>query len=38
MPQTLGLIAEIAAHNLAAIRQGQPLRSLVDLETGYRKL
>ena len=38
MPQTLGLIAEIAAYNLAAIRQGQPLRSLVDLETGYRKL
>lgn len=38
MPQTLGMIADIAAHNLAALRDGQPLRSLVDLETGYRRL
>lgn len=38
MPQTLGLIAEIAAENIVALRQGKPFRSLVDLETGYRKL
>lgn len=38
MPQTLGLIVDIAAQNIRNLREGKSLRNLVDMETGYRKL
>ena len=38
MPQTKGLIVDIAAENLARFQRGEKLKNLVDFSTGYRQL
>ena len=37
LPETLQQIAEIFAENLKRFQAGEPLRNVVDLETGYCK-
>lgn len=37
LPETLQQIAEIFAENLKHFQAGEPLRNVVDLETGYCK-
>ena len=37
-PETLERIVRLSVHNLQAFVQGLPLRSMVDMETGYRKV
>lgn len=38
LPETVERISEICAHNLEAFLKGEKLRSVIDLNTGYRKL
>lgn len=38
LPETHDRVVRLAAENLAAFAQGLPVKSIVDLETGYRKL
>ena len=38
LPETHDRIIRIMAENLSAFRKGEPLRNVVDCETGYRKL
>ena len=35
LPETLEQIADIFAENLQRFQEGQPLRNVVDMETGY---
>lgn len=38
LPETLRRVVNIALRNLAAYRNGQPMESVVDFKTGYRRL
>ena len=38
LPETHDRIIRIMAENLSAFGKGEPLRNVVDFETGYRKL
>ena len=38
LPETLRRVVNIALRNLAAYLNGQPMESVVDFQTGYRKL
>lgn len=38
LPETHDRVVQLAAENLAAFARGLPVKSIVDLETGYRKL
>jgi phosphoglycerate dehydrogenase-like enzyme len=36
LPETLDRVVKICAENLSAFRRGDPLRNLIDFETGYK--